>query len=128
MTDPDDHPAERIEALETHIEDLSEKVARSRRLATSGGVAAVAGALFLVALIVGFVLFTPARVLGALAALIGGVVLTGSSMSSTAELERALARAERERDLAIDALGLVAEDAPRPPGRVIPFRSPAQRP
>ena len=126
MTEPDDHSAERIEALETHIEELREKIARSQRLATAGWVAALAGALALVALIVGLVLFTPARVLAALAAMIGGVVLTGSSASSTAELERSLAQAERERDSAIDALGLEAERAPR--ARVIPFRSPLERP
>ena len=138
MTDPDDHPADRIEALETHIDELSEKVGRSRRLTTAGWVAAVIGPLVLVALIAGLVDYSPARALAALAALIGGVVLTGSSTSSTAELERSLAKAKRERDAAIDALGLVAEDAPHAPvrgtpdrgtpGRVIPFRSPSERP
>ena len=67
----------------------------------------------LLALIVGFVAFTPARVLVALALLIGEIVLTGSSKSSTEQLEGSLAGAERERNAAIDALGLVpAGDEP----------------
>jgi len=43
----------------------------------------------------------------ALALAIGGIVLMGSSRSSTEELERWLRRAEAERIAAIDALDLV---------------------
>jgi hypothetical protein len=43
----------------------------------------------------------------ALALAIGGVVLMGSSRSSTEELERSLKQAEAERIAAIDALDLV---------------------
>ncbi len=103
-----DHPAERIEALELRIEELSEAIARSRRLETAGRAAAVIGPALLLALMLGLLAFTPARVLVALALLIGGVVLAGSSRSSTEQLERRLARASAERNAAIDALGLVA--------------------
>jgi hypothetical protein len=104
------HPAERIEALELRIEELSEAIARSRRLATAGRAAAVIGAVLLLGLTMGLLSFTPARVLVALTLLIGGIVLTGSSRSSTDELKRQIALAERERNAAIDALGLVAAD------------------
>jgi hypothetical protein len=106
-------PAERIEALEREIDELRDAIARSRRLMTAGRVAAVAGPALLIALIFGLLGFSPARVLVALALLIGGIVLTGSSKSSTAQLEGSLAQAERERNAAIDALGLVpAGDGP----------------
>jgi hypothetical protein len=46
-------------------------------------------------------------VIVAFALAIGGMVLMGSSRSSTEELERALKQAEAERVAAIDALELV---------------------
>ena len=100
------HPVEDIERLELHIETLQDSIARSRRLMLAGRAGAVVGPLLLVALMFGLMVFTPARVLMALALLIGGVVLSGSSKSSTDELERSLARAEAQRNAAIDALGL----------------------
>ena len=107
MVDLDRHPAERIEALESEIDELRDAIARSRRLTIAGNVAAVVGPLLLAALVFGLIVFTPARVLVALALLIGGIVLSGSSGSSTAELQRSLARAEAERNAAIDSLGLI---------------------
>ena len=63
------------------------------------------------ALIAGFVLglvgYSPTRVIVAFALAIGGMVLMGSSRSSTEELERALRQTEAERIAAIDALNLV---------------------
>ncbi|RBP11422.1 hypothetical protein DFR50_116117 [Roseiarcus fermentans] len=130
MTDSDFHPGERIEALESAIDELREAIARSRRLMTAGGAAAVAGPLLLVALILGLVAFTPALTLVALALLIGGIVLMGSSKSSTEQLERALALAQTQRDAAIDSLGLVADERPPidAPGRVLTWRSRTERP
>ena len=106
MIEPRLHPVEDIERLELRIETLQDSIARSRRLMLAGRVASVVGPLLLLALMFGLIVFTPARVLMALAMLIGGVVLTGSSKSSTDELERSLARAEAERNEAIDTLGL----------------------
>ena len=103
-----DHPVTEIEGLELRIDDLREAIVRSRRLMTAGRAAAIAGPILLLALILGLLAFTPARALAALALLVGGVVLAGSSRSSTEQLERELARAEAERNAAIDALGLAA--------------------
>lgn len=119
MIEPGLHPVEDIERLELRIEALQDSIARSRRLMLAGRLSAVIGPLLLVALMFGLIVFTPARVLMALALLIGGVVLTGSSKSSTDELERALARAEAERNAAIDALGLAP--AEEPTAEVIPL-------
>jgi hypothetical protein len=96
-----------IERLEMRIEELSEAIQRSRRLRLVGLVSAVTGPALIVAFVLGLVAYSPTRVIVAFALTIGGMVLTGSSRSSTEELERALKRTEAERIAAIDALNLV---------------------
>jgi hypothetical protein len=107
MFDTGSEPAERIEQLELRIEELRDAIARSRRLMTVGRACAAFGPILLLGLVLGVLAFSPARVVVALACLIGGIVLTGSSKSSTEQLERSLQGAERERNEAIDALGLI---------------------
>jgi hypothetical protein len=96
-----------IERLEIRIEELRERIARSRRLRLVGLASAVTGPALIVAFILSLVDSNPARVLVAFALAIGGMVLMGSSRSSTEELERDLKQAEGERMAAIDALQLV---------------------
>ena len=98
---------EEIERLEIRIEELREAILRSRRLMLAGRAAAVAGPALFVCLMLGVLDFTPVRMIVALALAIGGVVLTGSSRSSTDELERSLTRTEAERRAAIDGAELV---------------------
>ena len=96
-----------IERLELQIEELREAIERSRRLRLAGRASAVIGPALLAGVALGLVEYTPTRMIVALALAIGGVVLTGSSRSSTEELERSLKQAEAERMAAIDALDLV---------------------
>lgn len=96
-----------IERLELRIEELSDAIERSRRLGLAGRASAVAGPALLIGFALGLVAYTPTRMIVALALAIGGVVLAGSSRSTTEELERALRQAEAERTAAIDALELV---------------------
>jgi hypothetical protein len=96
-----------IERLELRIDELRDAIERSRRLRLAGLASAVIGPALIVGFILGLVDYTPARVLVAFALAIGGMVLMGSSRSSTEELERALKQAEAERMAAIDALDLV---------------------
>ncbi len=119
-------PAEDVEELEFRIDELRDAIARSRRLMTAGRAGAGVGAVLLLALMIGVFAFAPARVVFALALMIGGVVFAGSSKSSTEQLVGALARAERERNAAIDALALVtaAEPAAGRPARVTQLRKP----
>ena len=79
-----------IERLELQIEDLRDAIERSRRFALAGQASVVAGPALLVAILIGLVAFTPARTVFALALAIGGMVLSGSSRSTTGELRRAL--------------------------------------
>ena len=96
-----------IERLEMRIEELREAIARSRRLRLVGLASAVIGPTLIAGFLVGLVDYSPTRVIVAFALAIGGMVLMGSSRSSTEELERALKQAEAERMAAIDALELV---------------------
>ena len=96
-----------IERLELRIEELREAIARSRRLRLVGQASAVIGPALIVGFVLGLVAYSPTRVLVAFALAIGGVVLAGSSRSSTEELERSLKQAEAERMAAIDTLELV---------------------
>ena len=105
-------PAEDVEELEFRIDELRDSIARSRRLMAAGRAAVGVGAVLLLALMIGVFVFAPARVVFALALMIGGVVLAGSSKSSTEQLERSLERAERQRNAAIDALGLIEAGEP----------------
>jgi hypothetical protein len=99
---------EEIERLELRIEKLSEAIDRSRRLRLAGRALVAIGPMLLAGLALGLVNDSPTRVIVALALAIGGVVLMGSSRSSTEELERSLKQAEAERIAAIDALKLTA--------------------
>ena len=96
-----------IERLEIRIEELREAIARSRRLRLVGLASAVIGPALIAGFVLGLVAYSPTRVIVAFALAIGGMVLMGSSRSSTEELERALKQVEAERIAAIDALELV---------------------
>ena len=98
---------EQIERLEIQIEELREAIQRSRRYIIAGRAAAVIGPALLACSMVGLLDFTPVRMIVGIALAIGGVVLTGSSRSSTEQLEITLKRTESERIAAIDALELV---------------------
>jgi hypothetical protein len=96
-----------IEELELRIEELREAIRRSRRLMLAGQACAVAGPALLVCLSIGLLGFTPTAMIIGIALGVGGVVLMGSSKSSTEELERSLRQTEAARRAAIDALELV---------------------
>jgi Kef-type K+ transport system membrane component KefB len=118
MFEVDATPAAEIEQLEIQIEELREAVQRSRRLGMVGAVCAIVGPIVLACLALGALYFTPARMIVGISLALGGIVLTGSSKTSTEQLERSLKRTEDARNSAIDALDFVqiAGDAPPPAG------------
>jgi hypothetical protein len=107
MFEGDPTPAEEIERLEAQIDELREAVRRSRRLVAAGRACALAGAAWLILLMVGLAIFTPFRMIVGIILGLGGLVLMGSSVGSTKLLELSLKRTEDERNAAIDALQLV---------------------
>lgn len=107
MSEADPTPADDIERLEAQIDELQEAIQRSRRLVAAGRACAFAGVALLVALILGLAIFTPMRMIVGISLGLGGLVLMGSSVGSTKQLEHSLKQAEGERNAAIDALKLV---------------------
>ena len=108
MTESDSRPDERIERLEGRVEELREAIRRSRILAAAGRACALAGAAWLAGLMFGFATFMPVRFVSGVVVRLGGLILMGSSVGSTRQLELSLRQAENERNAAIDALELVA--------------------
>lgn len=99
---------EQIERLEERVDELGEAIRRSRRLTAAGRACALVGAAWLAGLMFGFVTFIPVRFVTGVAVGLGGLILMGSSVGSTRQLELSLMRAQDERNTAIDALELVA--------------------
>src|ERR1700722_16257387 len=96
-----------IERLEHRIEGLREAIARSRRLRLVGLASAGGGPGLIAGFVLGLVDYSPTRGIVPFALAIGGMVLMGSSRSSTEELQSAMKRVEAGRTAAIDALDLV---------------------
>jgi len=100
-------PAEQIERLEGQIDELREAIRRSRGLVVTGRACAFAGAALLVGWLLGLATVTPVRMIVGIAVGLGGLVLMGSSVGSTKQLELSLKQTEDERNAAIDALEFV---------------------
>jgi hypothetical protein len=107
MFEADPAPPEQIERLEAQIDELREAIRRSRRLVIAGRACAFAGPALLICLVLGLAAVTPVLMLVGIALGLGGLVLMGSSVGSTKQLELSLKRTEDERNAAIDALEFV---------------------
>lgn len=107
MFEADPTPAEQIERLEAQIDELREAIRRSRRLVVAGRAGAFAGAALLICLTLGLATLTSVRMIVGITVALGGLVLMGSSVGSTEQLELSLKQMEDERNAAIDALEFV---------------------
>ena len=107
MFEADLTPAQQIERLEAEIDELREAIGRSRRLVVVGRACLFGGAALLIGLMLGLATVTPVRMIAGITAALGGLVLMGSSVGSTKQLELSLKRRENERNAAIDALPFV---------------------
>lgn len=97
--------AERIERLESQIEDLGAAIAQSRKLMLLGKVAAMAGLPLFMASAFGLpFVASPIWLVSGVALGLGGLVLAGASQSSTESFAQRLARTQAERAEAIDEL------------------------
>jgi hypothetical protein len=98
---------EQIEQLELRIAELQEAIQRSWRLMLVGRACAIVGPALLLGFFLGLLTFTPIGMIIGIALSVGGLVLSGSSNATTAELELALKQTEKERSAEIDELQLV---------------------
>ncbi|MGO9772523.1 MAG: hypothetical protein ACLPSW_23825 [Roseiarcus sp.] len=107
MFEADPTPADEIERLEAEIDELREAIQHSRRLVVAGRACAFAGAALLFSMMLGLATFTPLRIIVGISVALGGLVLMGSSVGSTKQLELSLKETEDKRNAAIDALEFV---------------------
>jgi uncharacterized membrane protein YqjE len=92
-----DGPQQDIARIEVHIEALTEAIERCRKFSFAAKLAIGAGAAWLVLTVLLLVPFWPAMAFGALAAVIGGIVLLGSNATTWTQTEGALQASEKMR-------------------------------
>jgi hypothetical protein len=96
---------ERVVRLEDRIEQYAHAIENCRKFILVARIAIAAGAVML-ALTVGVLTFSPMAMVGAFAAIIGGIVLAGSNRSTAEQAAAALAAAESERVALIGQIDL----------------------
>ena len=95
-----------ITRLEERIEELHQSIARCDKIAFAARIAIGGGALWLLLALLTILPFSPTGLFGALASVLGGVVLLGSNKTTREEFEAQLGAAEDRRRALIDAMGL----------------------
>ncbi len=97
-----------IARIEERIEELQEALARCRKLSFAAKVMICAGAAWILLTLAWLVPYVPALAFGALAAVIGGIVLLGSNSTTWTQTGAALQASERLRAEMIGRLELRA--------------------
>jgi len=95
-----------ISQLEERIDDLAESLARSQRILQISQVAIVGGAVWILVTIVGAIGFNSAAVISAMAAIIAGIVLFGSTTTTSKQTSARMKAAEVQRAELIDRMDL----------------------
>ena len=102
----DDDPHHEIERLEAQIDELAARLASCRKFILVSRIAMLAGAVLLVALLLGLIRFDATAMLAAIAAVLGGVVGWGSNRSTAQEAAAELAAVEADRKALIGTIDL----------------------
>jgi hypothetical protein len=102
----DDDLHDQIERLESDIERLAESLDRCRKAMLFSKVVIAAGVIWILAYLLGAISFEPATMIGAIAAIIGGVVVFGSNWSTSKQSTAAMKAAEMRRAELIDMFNL----------------------
>jgi len=95
---------DQIARLEADIEQLAEALGRCRKAMLGSQIVIATGAVGLLAYLLGVITFEPTLMVGAIAAVVGGVVLYGSNSSTSKEATAAMKDAEALRTELIDKL------------------------
>jgi len=88
---------EEIARLEARIETLTESLDRCQKISLMARFVLAVGGIWLALIVVGVLPFAPFSVVGAIAALIGGIVLFGSNASTWKQTTAAIAQADALR-------------------------------
>jgi hypothetical protein len=102
-----------IARIEADIEQLAEGLDRCRKAMLLSKVAIVVGAVLLLAFFLGAISFDPTILIGAIAAIVGGVVVFGSNSSTAKQTMAAMKDAESQRAKLIDMIDFETTDLNR---------------
>jgi hypothetical protein len=102
MADGDLH--DQISDLESDIERLAESLDRCRKAMLFSKVVIAAGVIWILAYLLGAIRFEPASMIGAIAVIIGGIVVFGSNSSTSKQSTAAMKTAEMRRAELIDMI------------------------
>jgi hypothetical protein len=105
-------PRDQIEQLERRVEELADTAERCRKLMLFARFMIVLGAVVLAVFLLGLMRVDPAVLLGAIAAVLGGIVTYGSNKSTRDGTLAAIAAAEAQRGELIGGIDLRVVDAP----------------
>jgi hypothetical protein len=95
---------DQITQLEADIEQLAETLERCRKAMLLSKLSIGVGAVWMLAYLVGAVGFVPAAMVGAIAAIIGGIVVFGSNSTTSKQTMEAMKDAETLRTRLIDRI------------------------
>jgi len=110
---------DQIARIEVDIEELAKTLDGCRKAMALSRVAITAGGIWIVAYFLGAIRFDPTFMVGAIAAIIGGIVVLGSNSTTSKQTMAAMKAAESQRANLIDMIDLRAVSARRefPPRR-----------
>jgi hypothetical protein len=102
----DDDLRDQISRVETDIEEYAITLEGCRKAMLLSKVAIAAGIISLAAYLLGAIWLNSVAVIGAMAAVIGGVVVFGSNLTTSRQATSAMAALERHRAELIDTINL----------------------
>jgi hypothetical protein len=104
MADGDLH--DQIARIEADIDELAKTLDGCRKTILFSKVAIAAGGIWILANLLGAIRFDPAATIGAIADIIGGVVVFGSNSSTSKQTTAAMKAAEKRKAELIDMIDL----------------------
>ena len=102
----EDEPIDEIARIETRLDELSDIAERCRKIILASKVAISAGAGLLLVMMLGLLGASPVVAIGAIAAVLGGIVSLGSNVSTLRQTMAEMAAAEEHRSELIDRIDL----------------------
>jgi len=95
---------DQILRIEAHIEELTERIERCSKLILLSKITIAIGGIWLLAITLGAVWFDPTTLIGAIAVVIGGIVVFGSNTSTLKQASLDIKADEALRAELIDGL------------------------
>jgi len=102
----DGDPHDEIVRLEAQIEELAARIENCRKFILAARIVIAAGSIVLIAMLFGAIRLDPAVMAGAVAAVLGGIVMFGSNNSTANEATAELAAIEQRRAALIGQIDL----------------------